>query len=37
LDNIIIMPFLIIPVLIVGFISYRMVEKPLLKLSRRIA
>lgn len=37
LDNIIIMPFLVIPVLIVGFISYRMVEKPLLKLSRRIA
>jgi peptidoglycan/LPS O-acetylase OafA/YrhL len=36
-DNIIIMPFLIIFVLIVGFVSYRMIEKPLLKLSRRIA
>jgi peptidoglycan/LPS O-acetylase OafA/YrhL len=37
IDNVIIMPFLIFPVLIVGFISYRMVEKPLLILSRRIA
>lgn len=36
LDNILMMPILIILVLIVGFISYRVVEIPLLRLSRKI-
>ena len=36
-DNIIMIPILLILVLMVGVISYLMVEKPLLKLSRRIA
>ncbi len=36
-DNIIMIPILLILVLVVGFISYQMVEKPLLKLTRRIA
>jgi exopolysaccharide production protein ExoZ len=37
LVNIIMMPILIILVLIVGFISYRVVELPLLRLTRKIA
>jgi len=36
-DNIIMVPALYGLVLLVGFLSYRMVEKPLLRLSRRIA
>ena len=37
LDNIIMIPIILMLVLIVGFLSYLLVEKPLLKLSRRIA
>ena len=36
LDNFIMLPILIISVVIVGFLSYRYVEKPLIKLSRKI-
>lgn len=36
-DNVIMIPVLLFLVLMVGFISYRTVEKPLLKLTRRIA
>jgi peptidoglycan/LPS O-acetylase OafA/YrhL len=36
-DNVIIIPVLFLLVLIVGFTSYRMVERPLLNLSRRYA
>ncbi|BCG64450.1 MAG: exopolysaccharide production protein ExoZ [Methyloprofundus sp.] len=36
-DNIIMLPVLLIIVLIVGIISYHLIEKPLLKLSHRIA
>ena len=36
-DNVIMIPVLLFLVLIAGFISYRTVEKPLLKLTRRIA
>jgi exopolysaccharide production protein ExoZ len=37
LDNVIMVPALYGLVLLVGFLSYRMVEKPILRLSRRIA
>jgi len=37
LDNIIMIPILWLLVLVVGFLSYWFVEKPFLKLSRRIA
>ena len=37
IDNIVMVPILFALVLLVGFLSYRMVEKPLLDLTRRIA
>lgn len=36
-DNVFMLPLLIILVLVVGFVSYKLIEKPLLRVSRKVA